>query len=161
MRAWNDRPTEVAALFNPAFSALLIREGILGFTGQNPNGMPYPLVFILLPIVLHKATRLALPKSVATKMHPWIQQNQEARIGFSDRCVGIREYTREAILFASASGLVTFSNDATLHAPRQRLKRLSWPTDSESAICRERARFVGRWRRYRRHPSRTSAWSRG
>src|ERR1039457_6981771 len=57
MRIWNDRPPEIAHLFNPAFCALLIREGVLGFVEVSPGGMPYPLVFLLLPIVLHKATR--------------------------------------------------------------------------------------------------------
>jgi hypothetical protein len=49
MRIWNDRPPEIAHLFNPAFCALLIREGVLGFGEVSPGGMPYPLVFLLLP----------------------------------------------------------------------------------------------------------------
>jgi hypothetical protein len=49
MRLWNDRPPEIAHLFNPAFCAVLIREGVLGFMDVSPGGMPYPLVFLLLP----------------------------------------------------------------------------------------------------------------
>ena len=32
-----------------------------------------------------------------------------------------------------------------MQAPRLRLKQLTWPGDSESAACRKRAHFVGRW----------------
>jgi hypothetical protein len=145
MRPWNDRPPEIAHLFNPAFCALLIREGVLGFMEVSPSGMPYPLVFLLLPIVLHKATRESLPATVATKMHPWIQQHQEARIGFSERCRAVAAYTRQAIVFAATGTLLAFSQDGTLQAPRLRLRRPPWPPDSESATCRQRARFVGRW----------------
>jgi hypothetical protein len=145
MRVWDERPAEIAHLFNPAFCALLVREGVLGFAEQYPNGMPYPLVFVLLPIVLHRATREALPKSIATKMHPWMEQHQEVRIGFTDRCAAITAYTREAIMFAAGSALIKISTEATLQAPPLRLRRLSWPIGSESAICRQRARFVGRW----------------
>ncbi len=145
MSSWNDRPREIAHLFNPAFCALVIREAVLGFVEVSPSGMPYPVVFLLLPIVLHKATRQALPTTVATKMHPWIQEHQEARIGFSERCAAVAAYTREAVLFAATGALLTFSAEATLQAPRLRLRRPPWPPDSESAICRQKARFVGRW----------------
>jgi hypothetical protein len=145
MRVWNDRPPEIAHLFNPAFCALLIREGVLGFMDVSPGGMPYPLVFLLLPIVLHKVTRESLPGTVATKMHPWIQQHQEARVGFSERCAAVAAYTREAILFAANGELLTFSPEGALQAPRLRLRRPPWPTDSESWACRQQARFVGRW----------------
>jgi hypothetical protein len=145
MRIWNDRPPEIAHLFNPAFCALLIREGVLGFGEVSPGGMPYPLVFLLLPIVLHKATRESLPGKITTKMHPWIQEHQEARVGFSERCATVAAYTREAILFAANGALLTFSPEGALQAPQLRLKRPPWPTDSEFWACRQRARFVGRW----------------
>ncbi len=117
----------------------------MGFTEQSQNGMPYPLIFLLLPIVLHKNTRETLPKSLATKMHPWLQQNEEVKIGFSDRCAAITGYTREAILFGVAGTLFRFSSDLTLQAPPLRLPPLAWPRDSEPVICRQRARFVGKW----------------
>jgi hypothetical protein len=145
MRLWNDRPPEIASLFNPAFCALLIRQGVLGFMEVSPHGMPYPLVFLLLPIVLHKATRESLPATIATKMHPWIQEHQEARVGFSERCAAVAAHTREAILFAASGTLLTFSQDGALQAPRLRLRRPPWPSDSESATCSQRARLVGRW----------------
>jgi hypothetical protein len=145
MRLWNDRPPEIAHLFNPAFCGLLIREGVVGFMEVSPGGMPYPLVFLLLPIVLHKATRESLPTTIATKMHPWIQHHQEARVGFSDRCAAVAAYTREAILFAASGTLLTFSQDGALQAPRLGFRRPPWPPDSESMMCSQRARFVGRW----------------
>lgn len=145
MKPWSDRPPEIAHLFNPAFCALLVREGVLGFMEVKPAGMPYPLAFLLLPIVLHKVTRGSLPPTIATKMHPWLQDHQEARVGFSERCAAVAAYTREAVLFAARGALLTFSQDGSLQSPRLRLRRLPWPSDSESAICRQRARFVGRW----------------
>jgi hypothetical protein len=96
-----ERPaTGNCAPIQPGFLRALIRGGVLGFMEVSPGGMPYPLVFLLLPIVLHKATRESLPGTVATKMHPWIQQHQGARVGFSERCAAVAAYTRESILFA-------------------------------------------------------------
>jgi hypothetical protein len=145
MRPWPQRPIEIAHLFNPAFCALLLREGVVGFDEQGHSGMPYPLSFVLLPIVLHKFTRDALPVKVSTRMHPWLQDNQEARIGFAARCAAIATYTREAVLFASSAGLVVFSEDARILPARVKPRKLPWPNDSESITCLRKARFLGRW----------------
>lgn len=145
MRPWPQRPVEIAHLFNPAFCGLLLREGVVGFGEHDQSGMPYPLSFVLLPIVLHKCTRDALPGTVSTRMHPWIQDNQEVRIGFAARCTAIAAHTREAALFAISAGLVVLSGDARISATRMRLKKFPWPTDSESMACLRKAHFLGRW----------------
>ena len=145
MKPWHERPTEIANLFNPAFCALIVRDGSQGFAEHNPTGMPYPLAFVLLPIVLHRGTRNILPKTIATKLHPWIEQHQEVKIGFPQRCAAMSTFTREAIIFAASGGLISISTSGTIQAPPLRLKRVGWPNDSEPAICRERAHFVGRW----------------
>ena len=145
MRVWQERPIEIAHLFNPAFCGLLMAAGVSGFTERDENGMPYPLSFVLLPIVLHRSTREALPNTLSTKMHPWIQQNQDARVGFAERCHAISGHIREAVLFAGLSGLISFSADARMKPTKASLKTPAWPTESESAVCLRRARFVGRW----------------
>jgi hypothetical protein len=145
MRVWQERPIEIAHLFNPAFCGLLMAAGVSGFTERDENGMPYPLSFVLLPIVLHRSTREALPNTLSTKMHPWIQQNQDVRVGFAERCHAISGHIREAVLFAGLSGLISFSADARMKPTKARLKTPAWPAESESAVCFRRARFVGSW----------------
>lgn len=128
MRVWQERPIEIAHLFNPAFCALLMAAGVSGFTEQDEIGMPYPLSFVLLPTVLHRSTREALPNSLSTKMHPWIQENQDVRVGFPERCHAISGHIREAVLFAGLSGLISFSADARMKPTKVNLKTPAWPT---------------------------------
>lgn len=144
MKTWGERPLEVANLFNPAFCALLIREGVLGYRTESGELMPFPLVPLLLPIVLHKRTRALLPKTIATKMHPWIQENQEVRIGFADRCAAMLPNSREAVIFGTTHNLLTFEH-SRIGAPRRVLASLPWPENSEPEACIEESRFVGRW----------------
>ena len=145
MQPWNERPTEIARLLNPAFCSLIIREAVRGFIEQSSVGMPYPLAFLVLPIVLHRSTRDALPSSVATKMHPWIEENQQVQVDFAKRCAAIVEHTREALLYGTANELFEFSDGAQIVIQRKRLKLPPWPTDSEPMACLEQARFLGRW----------------
>ena len=137
------RPVEVAHLFNPAFCALVIREAVLGFQDKSPSGMPFPLFFLLLPIVLHKRTRLLLPSNVGTKMHPWLQANQEVRIRFADRCIALLPDSREAIVFAASRGFLGIT--AGRIVARRIPLSLPWPAGSEPELCIKKARFLGRW----------------
>jgi hypothetical protein len=145
MQPWNERPTEIARLLNPAFCSIIIREAVRGFSDQGEDGMPYPLAFLVLPIVLHRSTRNALPNTIATKMHPWIEQHQQVRVDFARRCAAIIEHTREGLIYAAANELLEFSDEAEILIRRKRLRLPNWPNDSEPTSCLDRARFLGRW----------------
>jgi hypothetical protein len=94
MIAWEERPIEVANLLNPAFCALLLRGTVLEYAKTASAGMDFPLVFMVLPIVLHKATREALPKTTISKFHAWFQEHQALRIGFSTRVQQLAPFAR-------------------------------------------------------------------
>ena len=145
MKAWPKRPVEVASLLNPAFCSLLLREAVLGFMEVNPEGMPYPSLALVLPIVLHRNTREQLPISIATKMHPWLQDHQQVRIGFANRCRALQPYFREALLFGCTGGLLAFTVAVLVTAPQITKRKKLWSSGTEPDQCMKRALFVGRW----------------
>ncbi|MDP8983017.1 MAG: DUF6521 family protein [Acidobacteriota bacterium] len=145
MASWTERPTEIANLLNPAFCALLLGQAVRGYQEEASAGLPYPLAFLILPLVLHKPTREALPNSIASRMHPWLESHQQAQVGFADRCIAVAEHTKEAIIYSAARRVLSIHTDARLEITKQRVRRPTWPTDSEPLACYEAARFVGRW----------------
>ena len=144
-RPWSKRPIEIAHLLNPAFCSILLRESIVGCQQEAGTGMPYALASLVLPVVLHKPTRDLLPKTITTKLHAWIQDNQSARIGFAERVRWTVPYTKEALHYASRADLIGISDDGLLISKKKRLKKLPWPKTSEPSVCKSKARFVGRW----------------
>ncbi|MFZ0913358.1 MAG: three component ABC system middle component [Candidatus Korobacteraceae bacterium] len=145
MKPWSKRPVEVATLLNPAFCALLLRECVKGFVQKNPEGIPYPLLALLLPIVLHKFTRELLPAKISTKMHPWLQEHQDVRIGFAQRCAALVPYYREATLFGCTRALLAFTEAGLITAPPLGNQPKLWGSHTEVAECLKQAHFVGRW----------------
>jgi hypothetical protein len=143
--SWTSRPTEVANLLNPAFCSLLLREAVLGYLEEGAQGMPYAVAFIVLPIVLHKATRDAFPASISTKLHAWLQENQVARVGLSNRAKGLIPYSREALIYALSSSLLVVSREGLLVPAKGKVKLPKWEKDSEVSACSKRAHFLGRW----------------
>ena len=148
MEDWRNRAIEEANLFNPAFCATLLGKAGEEFTKKATGAMPFALSFLILPVVLHRATREALPSSTITSLLPWIQDHREQLVGFSGRVQSLREITREAIMFGMAYETLTVSVDGNLSIGAKRLsataKRTQLFTD-EARACVDRAGFLGRW----------------
>jgi len=145
MLPWGKRPNEVANLFNPAFCALLLTDSIAGFQEYVELGMPYPLSFLILPLTLHKSTRNLLPKSLRTKLHVWLQSRPEVRIGFAKRARELVPYTKEGLAFGLQANSIEITQEGKLVACKDLRKVSLWTDIAESAICREKSRFLGRW----------------
>lgn len=147
MKAWSERPTEVGNNFNPAFCGWLVREAVEGYCSVTPAGLPFPLVFLVLPVILHRPTREILPRSTVTALHPWLRQHPEARVGLADRAGQLSQIVRESVLFLSSFGLVSVTDDARI-TPAGKLGRGKAPilaASEEVKACVSKAKMVGAW----------------
>lgn len=144
MTKWENRPIEVANLLNPAFCSVLLYEAIKGYGQETDKHMPYPLLFLILPMVLHKHTRELLPRSVATKFHAWLEGNQHLKVCFAARTKQMVQYTKEALIFGVKKGIFYFdeNNDLVIAS---KLRKPKWEITSEVSHCHRRSLFLGRW----------------
>lgn len=144
---WDQRPFEIAYLLNPAFCTLLLCEAIVGYQEEHlsDSGMPYPLSFLILPIVLHKTTRELLPRRITKDLYDWLQENPEVYSDYAGRVRRLAPFAREAIIFGMQRGLIGIEQQGEL---------VSTPHSSPQAAtcsCRELSRYwevaslVGRW----------------
>jgi hypothetical protein len=144
MIPWEKRSIEIASLFNPAFCSLILRQAIKGYLSEQPSGMPFPLSFLVLPIVLHRYTRETLPRNITTKMHVWVNNQGEVRVQFPERCKRLTQFTREGIIYGMQGNLFSVNDLGFLISLDKKIK-LPWNTDTESNECARKAEFVGRW----------------
>lgn len=147
MKSWAERPTELAYLFNPAYCGWVLREAVEGYSSVKPPGMPLPLAFLILPVVLHRPTRELVPRAVTTTLHVWLQDRPEVRIDFAERARGLSPFAREALLYLGASGHLLIADDGNISAGKK-LGRGKGPLLEQSAEmgeCLSKAKFVGRW----------------
>jgi hypothetical protein len=148
MQTWPNRVVEEANLFNPAFCTSLIAKAAAEFNKKAHRAIPFALGFLVLPIVLHRGTRTALPSTTVTSLLPWIQENRDQLVDFSIRVQRLREIGKEAILFGlqHETLLLSEKGDLIVGPKRQSAtdKRTGLFTD-EARDCVDRAGFVGRW----------------
>jgi hypothetical protein len=111
---WQNRSIISANLLNPAFCGEVLRSAIMGynFAGDENLDMPYTLTFLILPIVLHKRTREAMPINTRSYFHMWVESHEYLFIDFAERTRQLIPYCKEAILFLSSNNIITLNNIA-------------------------------------------------
>jgi hypothetical protein len=142
---WSDRPSVVQNLFNPAFCGLLLWEALQGY---NDTGMDYSLSYLILPIVLHRGIRHALPSSVRTTLIRWIQTHPEFAILLPKLIGSMAPFTAEGLLWAAnADALMFAGDDGRLLSLRKAPLENDIPDDRifEVSDCVYKARFLGKW----------------
>lgn len=144
LQEWDRRPPEIATLLNPAFCALLIRASAKGFALEARSGIPLPLAYLVLPLILHRPTRLALPSTLRTGFLPWIEANSFIRAGFPERMESLAPYTREAILFAVQHRSLSLSDNAELAVVPRGTRSVSEITNSETGECLMQSELMGK-----------------
>jgi hypothetical protein len=145
MISWKKRPFEIANLLNPGFCTFLLFEAMQRYQRRSHHGMPYALFVLIIPIVLHKSTRDALPRRPNALLHPWLEKNANVRIGFARRVKALLPFTKEAIIFGLRAKvfIVNESGEIVLgpNSPRQP----NWESDTEVADCQRAAGLLGSW----------------
>lgn len=111
MLDWENRAPEVKYLLNPAFCGRLIYTVLKEYEKQKNAPMPFPLVYLILPLVLHKQTRDTISSS--TRLLNWIQTHQNLLIGFASRVRGMIDITNETLDFLLGLGIVQISNSGS------------------------------------------------
>jgi hypothetical protein len=144
---WEERPTEVANLLNPAFTGAALRMAVSGYCGEASAGMPFELAFLVFPFALHESTRSRLPRAVSTLLHTWLQENRDVVVQFPERTRSLVPFTKEAILFTYQRDVLTVDDYGALHPGDAKLKKLASYKSASNEVKEAlgRAEFVGRW----------------
>ncbi len=146
-RTWEDRPTDVANLLNPAFLGVVLVTAVGRYRSVKDTDMPFEFAFLLMPIVLHSPTRLSLPRSAQTMMQTWLQQHREALLGFSQRAKELVPFTRESILFASHRRVLKITEQGRLSIGPQKLTKPGPYTSGKEEVADilKKAGLIGAW----------------
>lgn len=144
MKQWSRRASEIAYLLNPAFCARILFNSIESYAKECSNPFPYPLLYLVLPITLHKKSRDLV--DTRTKMPVWISKHPDLQIDFALRAKSLIPIANEALLYLLNSNLVCFDSDGNLIIPSQKAKLSQTRfTDGDVKKCLSCARSIGRW----------------
>ncbi|WGT39135.1 DUF6521 family protein [Lysinibacillus sp. 1 U-2021] len=145
MKIWSSRPVEVANYYNPAYLGRIIYSIIKSFQSTKPQGVPYDLLFILMPLILVKPYRESLPTNTRTHFQNWIQNNEELKIDYALVIKDIMPYIKEALIFLLQRDLIILNNNGYLILGNKKLTSISKQDSKEIKTNINKAIFVGKW----------------
>lgn len=147
MKSWDERPKELGNLLNPAFCCSVLASSIVGYNSNvNDKGMPFPLSFMVLPIVLHKSTRELIPRTSKTSLASWLQYNPSLKIEYHERVLSLKPFTQEAILFGYFYQWISLDENGKLqsHITENKINYILRKVDKEVKDCMQRSKTLGK-----------------
>lgn len=141
--AWKERPQIVAALANPAFCGKVLHNCFKAYSGQTKSAFPYALCFFILPIILHKRTRVVIPSSRKT-LHAWFNENNELKINLPSRIRGYIPYTKESLMFLIANNAISISDSGEIDVKRIRNSFNTEEDENELLECFKKSETLGK-----------------
>ncbi len=143
MKRWNERPIEIRNLFNPAFCGLVLMRALRGYEEEDPRGMPFSLILLVLPLCLHKPSRDILQTGTRSYLLKLVSSHPELLIGFARRTTDLLPFAFEALGFLRQMGLFTLDGQGRLQAAPAGMRKSITGT-AETVACQRVARFLGR-----------------
>jgi hypothetical protein len=143
MRSWPQRPFEVKTLFNPAFCGVVLSRALSGYEEEKVDGMPFSLALLVLPLCLHKETRLILSANSRGYLLKAIERNPRILVNFAERAKDMLPFALEALGFLMERGCFVITDDGRLKVVDKTVRKKVTGSD-ESIACQRIARFLGR-----------------
>jgi hypothetical protein len=140
---------EIQATQNPALGASLIWRFACGYCEPEnaTEGVFLPLIFLVLPMLLHEETRNEISSTRAGlhKFEEKYKDKYDVLLSIQDRALAMRELSRKSLAIAIASGLITLVPDDGTVWPERKA-----PPSDLAASTREllkSAEKIGNWAR--------------
>jgi hypothetical protein len=140
MSAWLERPRIPATMLNPALIAAVESVAASEYARSAGRPMTWPVAFLVAPLVLHRSTREALPRSTTTHLTNWVTREPLLRAGFPLRASALVPSVREGLRFGVRHQVLSLEN-GELHGT---LRPPTTTTTERDALLKS-AGLVGRW----------------
>jgi hypothetical protein len=143
VKRWDQRPFEVRNLFNPSFCGVTLFRALQGFEEENPDGMPFSLSMLILPLCLHKSSRDIIVEKPRRYLLKTLEANPQILVGFARRTRALIPFMFEGLGLLMERGCFTVSDKGQLKTADKRVRKLVTGT-AESIACQKVARIIGR-----------------
>lgn len=147
MTAWNERSREERTLLNPGYCANLLWHATRGHASFAGSALAFEEAFIVLPLVLDRRTREALPRDTRTSLATWLEGDALVRGRIASRAQLLADFTREALLFGGVHGLLSITGGQVVGADAwgKAIRKSLRGSSDEVRETAKKAEFVGKW----------------
>lgn len=130
-------------MLNPALLAAVTAAAASEYERADGEPMPWPLAYLVAPLVLHRGTRNALPKTTRTHLGNWVSQNPVIHAGIPARAQSLAKPVREGLRFGLAHGALQVDAQGRLKGDVAAPEKKVATSEVDQIIAK--AGLVGKW----------------
>ncbi len=104
------RPRLVAHFLNPALIAVIVAACAAEYERTKGERMPWILLFVATPLVLHGPSRRALPRDTRTHLSTWVARNPTIVAAFPERARGLIPSVGEGLRYGVRCGVLSLAD---------------------------------------------------
>ena len=146
MEKWERRSRIAANLLNPAFCGEIIRRTISAYNKNEENKrFPFSLLYLILPILLHKKTRDNMPQRSSTYFHHWVDENEFLFIDFAYRVRELVPFSKESLMFLLSHNAAKIDDNGKIEIVDYRKKVPGGDFAEEVQSIYKKADLLGKW----------------
>lgn len=144
MKSWSKRTHEVAFLLNPAFCGRVLYSTIKTYNKKTNRALPFPLIYLVLPLILHKETRINI--NSRTQLQLWVQRYPQLLIDLPQRIRELVPITNESVEFLLQTGKILLTPNGELEvSPASKTLSKTKYIDDEVLECIKKGEHVAKW----------------
>jgi len=143
IRPWIVRSPAIASMLNPGIVALILVAASEEYERACKKAMPWELIYLVVPLVLHRGTREALPQSTRSHLAKWVMDNPVLQAGFPERARSLAPHVAEGFRFALQNELVILTPEGNLSGSIPSGQKPSSQGDLVSIV--RASGLLGRW----------------
>jgi hypothetical protein len=138
-----DHPSDEAALYNPAFLALLLSAAAREYEDKSGEGMPWSIAFLVLPMTLPGTIRSTLPQRTNAYLSNWTRSSPLSRLEVAAQASALAPFVREALRFGLRHRYFVLHGYRLSSAVGR--ARVDGAMGGEAITLVKASRLVGRW----------------
>ena len=144
MQNWSERAREIAFLLNPAFCGRILHSTIETYSEHTKRAFPFPLIYLVLPLILHKETRANI--NSRTRLASWVNKYPQLLMHFPQRTKDLVTITNEAIefLLQTEKVVITANGDLEVSPIARTLSKTKF-IDDEIRECLRKSEHIAKW----------------
>lgn len=143
MNTWNNRPFDVANLYNPAYLGRIMTAYVESYSKTTGRGLPLEILYVTLPLIFVKSYRDRLPLRSNALFHKWLMENNDIKFNYFSSVKQLLPYIKEALIFLVQRKIILLEGNelCLINSIKQKLK-----TDTlEVQSTLKKAVFMGKW----------------
>ncbi|MGW4958216.1 three component ABC system middle component [Nonomuraea sp. NPDC004186] len=136
---------EERALYNPAFTALVVGRAVQGHQIQYEQPCPISVAVVSAVMALQPTIRQTLPKTIASGLMRWLEENKNIKISMTQNATSLAAVVRPGLLLALQTAVLHCTDDGHLGVRPGTLPRAISPGTDEFVAIQKASYMLGRW----------------